>query len=292
MYTERDKVEKDMPQDSVLAAMEIDNIKVEKLVHEFLTAQSLKILPQAPFGDAVREFVVRDDKHAMETFVDESLTTQVKELLLADEDEDEELESVMDRIRARQEALFEAGELRRPTKKGKLKPQPPTWDTDEDGEWAAQLGAFEASEDEDEDETPAPAGRRGKTSTVISDDDASVISGTTKKTVAKKAPAKKAPAKPRAPAKAKAPAKTPARGRKKVVEEPSDDEDNDSDVIMIDKPPPAKSQPKRVAATKGRQTQLNFSQSQAAKASTARELSDDEISDDDDAFEPLPSKRR
>jgi double-strand break repair protein MRE11 len=273
-----------MPEDSVLAAMEIDNIKVEKLVHEFLTAQSLKILPQAPFGDAVREFVVRDDKHAMETFVDESLTTQVKELLLADEDEEEELESVMDRIRAKQEALFEAGVLKRPTKKGKLKPQPQHWDTDEDGPWAAQPGAFEPSGDEDDgDGTPAPAGRRQRPSTLISDDDISRFSGPTKKAAAKKAPAKKAPA------------KAPARGRKKVVAEPSDDEDNDSDGMIMDGPPSAKSrpksQPKRAAAVKGRQTQLNFSQSQA-KTSTARELSDDEISDDDDAFEPMPSKRR
>ncbi len=233
----------------------------------------------------------KDDKHAMETFVDDSLTVQVKQMLLADADDDEEIESVMDRVRAQQEALFEAGVLKRPKKKGKLKPRPQTWDSDMDGEWEDQPGAFELNGDEDgEDATPAPAGRRGRAATLVSDDDASVVSGTTKNTAAK-APAKKAPAKSRAPAKAKAPAKASARGRKKIVTELSDDEDNDSDILMMDEPPPqAKSQPKRAAVTKGRQTQLNFSQSQA-KASTAKELSDDEISDDD-AFEPLPGKKR
>jgi double-strand break repair protein MRE11 len=62
---ERDKVEKNIPGEAVLASLTADNVKVEKLVQEFLTAQSLKILPKAPFGDAVTQFVDKDDKHAM-----------------------------------------------------------------------------------------------------------------------------------------------------------------------------------------------------------------------------------
>jgi double-strand break repair protein MRE11 len=287
-----------MPEESVLAAMEqMDNIKVEKLVHDFLTAQSLKILPQEPFGDAVTQFVDKQDKLAMETFVDENLAVQVKQLLLANEDSDEELESNMDRIRTQQEELFKAGVLKRKSKNKKLRPRPQTWDSDEDGPWENQPGAVELSGAEEDEENVAPAGRRKKASSLLSDDDdVSVVSGTTKKTATKKAPAKKAPPKPRAPAKSKAPTKVPAaRGRKKAVTEPSDDEDNDSDVIMMDEAPaaPAKSQPKRAAAAKGRQTQTQtqLSFSQQPKTSTARELSDDEISDDDDAFEPMSKKR-
>lgn len=44
----------DLPEESVMAQMSIDTVKVEKLVQEFLNAQSLTILPQNSFGDAVR----------------------------------------------------------------------------------------------------------------------------------------------------------------------------------------------------------------------------------------------
>jgi double-strand break repair protein MRE11 len=283
-----------IPSEAILASMDIDNIRVEKLVHEFLAAQSLKVLPQGPFGDAVKQFVDKDDKLFLNEFVKQSLTTSVSEMMTLTAEE-VDLDPIMERIRVRQETQFAAGNFKRPNTKGKLKPRPHGWDSDLDGEWEDQPGAFEFIDaEDDEDETLAPAARRGNNTAALSDDNASVISTTkvaSKTAATKKAPAKKAPAKPKAPVKAKAPAKAPTRGRKKVVE-PSDDEDEDDDVVMLDEePPPAKSQPKRAAATKAaRQTQLNFSQSQA-KTQTARELSDDEISDDD-AFEPMPSSRR
>jgi double-strand break repair protein MRE11 len=62
---------------------------------------------------------------------------------------------------------------------------------------------------------------------------------------------------------------------------------------MVEAPVASKSMPKRAAATRGRQTQLTFTQPSQA-ASVAQELSDDEISDDD-AFNPTPassSRRR
>jgi double-strand break repair protein MRE11 len=111
----------------------MDNIKVEKLVHDFLTVQSLKILPQASFGDAVTQFVDKQDKYAMDTFVDENLTVQVKQLMLANADsDDDELEVNMDRIRTQQEELFKAGVLKRKSKSKKIKPRPQHWDSDEE----------------------------------------------------------------------------------------------------------------------------------------------------------------
>ena len=282
-----------MPEESVLASMSIDNLKVEKLVREFLTAQSLKILPQAPFGDAVTQFVDKDDKHAMETFVSESLAMQLSGLLAQESESEDEIDNVMERIRAKAEADFASGLRKRPRKRGKPNPRPENWDSDMDGEWEDQPGAFEYPGEEDDDndnndddDDDGHSSRRGRVA--VSDDAASVGSAVTrKKAPAKNAPAKKAIAKPKATAKAKAkpPAKTPVRGRKKVFE-PGDDEDDD--VIMLDdEPPPPKSQPKRVAA-KGRQTQLNFSQ---PLAKTQMEQSDDEISDDD-AFEPVATSTR
>jgi double-strand break repair protein MRE11 len=100
-----------MPEESVIAQMSIDNVKVEKLVREFLTAQSLTILPQNSFGDAVSQYVDKDDKHAMETFVNQSLENQFKHLMVIDRDDDE-LQDAMDEYRAKLEEMFAAGHLK------------------------------------------------------------------------------------------------------------------------------------------------------------------------------------
>lgn len=285
-----------MPEEGVLESLTaIDNVKVEKLVKEFLVAQSLKILPRTHFGAAVTEYVVKDDKHAMETFVEESLTVQVGQLLTIGEDEDndeKDLELEMDRIRVEQEERFNAGKYKKSNKSGKYKPRPDNWDSDDLGEWEDNPAAlmFGGAED-DTVATTTKRGRGAAAQASDDDDDASVISQQppAKKAPAKKAPTKKAPAKLQTTAKAKAPTKAPARGRKKVVEISDDDED---DVIMQDDSPiRSKSQPKRAAATKGRQTTLNFTQSQAkTQTQTSKELSYDSISEDD-AFEQMIKKR-
>lgn len=269
-----------MPDEDALAAtLAVDNIKVDKLVKDFLTAQTLKVLPRGEFGAAVNEFVDKNDNHSMESFVDLSLAKQV-EKLLAIEGDDYDIETAMDEIRAKQEELYAAGGAK--IAKKKLAPKPRTWDSDDMGHWADDP----ASRVFDDDVAEAGSKRgRGIAAIFSDDDDASVVSQPTKKAAAKKAPAKKVPAKPRAPAKAKAPAKAPARGRKKAIEI----SDEEEDVIMQDDtPPPAKSQPKRGAAAKG-QTKLNFGSQ--AKTQASIELSDDEISDDD-AFEPMAKTTR
>lgn len=281
--TPRKKEPGDMPEESVLASMTLDNVKVEKLVREFLTAQSLKILPQAPFGDAVSQFVDKDDKHAMELFVNESLAGQIKQMMDLNE-EDEDLDNAMERIRTKMEDAFKAGTLKRSRGKVRIKPRPETWDSDLDGEWEDQPGAIEMSDAENEDDAPAPATTRTRRNkiTFSDDDDATPAPAPAKKAPAKRVPkvaAKKPAAKKAAPAK--------SRGRNKILEI-----SDDSDVEMLDEapapaPPPkaTRSAPKRTA----RQTQLSFSQASAAP-SQRKELSDDEISDD--AFEPVTKGRR
>jgi double-strand break repair protein MRE11 len=269
-----------MPEESVLASMAIDNMRIDKIVREYFTAQSLKILPQAPFSDAVSQYVEKDDKHALEMFVNESLSGQVKQILELDDD-DEDLDSIMERIREIQEEGFKSGAIKRAKTKARYKPRPAIWDSDLDGEWEDQPGALIISDlDDAEDETPVPPARRGRV--IVSDDDESIMAPPARKVPAKRAPAKKAPAK--APAK-KAPAKASAKGRQKATTALSDDDDKD--LIMMDAEP-AKPPPRRATAARstGRQTQLNFSQ---VSRSQARELSDDVISDDDDAFEPMPA---
>ncbi|OCK83262.1 DNA repair exonuclease, partial [Lepidopterella palustris CBS 459.81] len=298
----------ELPEESVLAQLSIDSVKVEKLVREFLTAQSLTILPQNSFGDAVSQFVDKDDKHAMEMFVNESLANQIKHLLESNDVEEEDITDAMEHYKSKLEELFAAGHLKK-TRKAKLKSKPDTWDSDLDGDWADQPGALihTDAEAEDDDEgissippkKPAVRGR-GK------------AAATTRKPVA---PPKKTPA------------ARGGRGKKRVIEEEDDDEDED--VIMIDddeeseglfvKPLPTaakkpvarepaagtssrskssvKSASARAASTK--QSKLNFSKSTGTQRSQAngrgkkpQEPSDDEISDDDDAFEPVSAPTR
>jgi len=278
-----------MPKEEVLAALAAaDNVKVEKLVRTFLTAQSLKILPPSAFGDAVNQYVLKDDKHVLEQFVGDSLEARVRDMMLmGEEDEDEDLNPLMEQLRERHEDSFIKGTAKlKKTQKTGLKHKPDMWDSDIDGHWEDAPEAYSADE--------APAGRRRKGDS--EEDEEMSDAGPAKTAPGRKAPAKKPPAKAKAPAKpkAKAPAKkAPAKGRKKAVE-PSDHEEED-DVIMLDSDPPlqTKSLPKRAVAPRGRQSQLNFSQAPKSQTQTIKELSDDEISDEDDAFEPMkPSSRR
>ena len=254
-----------------------NSIKVDRLVSEFLAAQSLKILPQAPFGDAVNQFVTKDDKHAMETFVSESLAGQVRQMLDLDSDE-EDLESAMEAYRAKLEEQFGVGggAVQRRGRRV-LRERPEGWDSDLDGRWESQPGAFVEAEEslvpqddemdvDDEPVRKAPVKRTSRAKT------------TTTTTKTKAAPKKPAPAK-------KAPAKTTRA--KKAAAPPSDDELDDDDDEPA--PPPARkpasttTTARRQPARATRQTRLNFSQSQGRSQAEALEISDDEISDD---FEP------
>lgn len=251
----------------------------------------------------------KDDKHAMEQFVTDSLAGQVKDLLALDDDEDGDLDSHMERYRAKLEAQFVAGQLRQAQKR-RFKPKPDFWDSDLDGHWEDQP---EAIDNEPEEQVAAPAkgrprGRAAAKKTVLEDDEDDVVMDDVEEEPVRKAPAKRgaaartakaAPAK-KAPAAAK---KAPARGGRKKPNNPFlDDEDDDEDMFVDQdeepEPAPTRAAPKRAhparASTRStRQTTLDFSQSQrpASKASQkALEISDDEISEDD-AFESMPAPR-
>ncbi|KIX00013.1 DNA repair protein (mre11) [Rhinocladiella mackenziei CBS 650.93] len=215
----------------------IESIKVDKLVREFLQAQSLTILPQNYFGDAVSQYVEKDDKHAMEMFVNESLADQIKSLVQLqtdandDGEDDEDLAYLINEQRAKMEELFAKGIIKASANKARFKPKPDDWNSDWDGHWEDQPGALiRASEDlyddEDEDEddgTPVPrtttAGRgggRGRGGRGAS----TAITSTRKKTTT-------------TPAAAKKPAATASRGRKRAVPDDEEDEE-DEDIVTLD----------------------------------------------------------
>ena len=284
------------PEDSVLAELSAgDTVKVNKLVEEYLEAQTLTILPQNSFGDAVGQFVHKDDKFSMQCFVIDSLEKQVG-FLINDEDygDDDDLTQGMAAVKARLEEMFASGQLKL-RRKAKLKPQPIGWDEGKDGVWEEQLAAIDRSGEENEDD----------------EDDAEPVVQTTKRRGKAAAPKKTAAANKKAP-----PAKMAGRGKKKVVEEESEEEDED--ILMIDdddeenelfvKQVPAKparkprarkapSPAKRTAVRKpvktaSKQSQLTFSQpvTQLNGRQKVQEISD-EISDDDDAFEPMSTAK-
>jgi double-strand break repair protein MRE11 len=212
----------------------LDTVKVEKLVRELLTAQSLTILPQNSFGDAVSQFVDKDDKHAMEMFVNESLENQVKYLMNLDreanmDDEDEahqSLRNAMDKYRAQMEDMFSKGTVRRTRGKKRFKPKPDGWDSEFDGVWEDQPGALihsdneggdpneeEAAEDGTERASASARGRgRGRGGRAGA-------STSTRKTAATKTGAASA---------------TSARGGRRRQPISDDEDEDEEDVVMVD----------------------------------------------------------
>uniref|UniRef100_A0A8H7N0W2 Double-strand break repair protein n=1 Tax=Bionectria ochroleuca TaxID=29856 RepID=A0A8H7N0W2_BIOOC len=305
-----------------------DAVKVESLVTEFLQAQSLKVLPQGPFGDAVNRFVTKDDKHAMELFVTDHLTGQVQQMLGLESD-DEDLGSAMEIYKTRMEQQMAMGAVTAniPERKRVLRPKPDTWDSDFDGEWANEPDAWTY---EDVGQSMAPTTQqssrqsRAKASRQVVDDEMEVEESqppakTTKRATTSRT-TRAAPAAKKAPAK-KAPARSTRgrRGTQQVEDEEEEEEpEPEPDVIMESDedvaPPPPKTTtrqkstrkaapppaPATTRSTRTRQTTLNFSQSQAGATQSKRkvggaapfEISDDEISDDEDAFEPAPAPAR
>lgn len=326
----------------------LENISVDELVKEFLEAQALTILPQNYFGDAVSQYVNKDDKHAMELFVNDSLATQIKTLvrLQADaneeDDEDEDLATQINEQRAKLEELFAQGALK--ANQARFKPKPANWDSDLDGEWEAQPAALLRSDedlevmDEDGSEvgTPAP---RATTSTRGRGRGRGGRGGGTA------ASSRKATT----TAAAKKAATTTSRSRKRAVPSDDEEEEEDEDIVMFDDDqadpseeedsqavffpekrkaaaktststrgrsaatstasstrgrktaaaPAVKKPPARAAASRAKQSTLNFTTSQNSilgngrgSARSARSVSDDiDDDDDDDAFEPVSTVR-
>ncbi|EFX05556.1 meiotic recombination protein mre11 [Grosmannia clavigera kw1407] len=290
-------------------------IKVEALVQEYLAAQSLKILPQGEFGDAVNQFVNKDDKHAMDTFVSGSLANQLRDLLALGA-EDDDLDGAMQKIRDERERQFQAGLVKNGPKR-QYKPRPDDWDSDMEGHWENNTDALISSA---ASVPQSAASRQGgntgaQPSTNQNDEDSSMDDFDSVQPVAKSTAARRTAATrttkavaPRQPAAAKrTSAPKRAAGRKKGPFEDSDDSNEDEVTIEDEAQDNEQSQTARRSraaparpAGRMRQTTLQLSQPAPRQQRPSRkttqqtqqslELSDDEISDDDD-FEPAPTTR-
>jgi double-strand break repair protein MRE11 len=317
VMTRKAKTEVEMPEHGTLTEFNLDSIKVEKLVREFLAAQTLSILPQNSFGEAVGQFVDKDDRNAMDDFVKTALNKQWSHLIQTDGD-DNAIEEAMDQHKSTLEELFAAGYMNKRTKR-KIKPKPDTWDSEMDGHWSDQPEAFyraEVSEGENDN------------------DDADSVSTTTRGSArgrgrgrgraGGRAAATTTTQKTAAATKTNAATSKITRGRKQIVEEEDDqesdiqmllheDDESESESMFVrhKKTPAARSSARTAPASKKttpapsqatRQSKLAFSQpsrkANGPGAGTGRRaaqesivISDDEISDDD-AFEPAPTASR
>ncbi|KAF3925867.1 hypothetical protein ABW20_dc0104080 [Dactylellina cionopaga] len=214
--------------DTILAQYggKVENIRVENFVKEYLTAQSLNILPQNALGNAVGRYIDKGDSHAVEQFLKDSLDAQFKKVLEYNVTDADDIREAMTIEKSKLEELYEKGDFKSKQRAAlrNKKQKPDDWDSDLDGK-------FISNEDEDIDmmdeeeaaPSPPPKTARGR----------GAAKAPTSRTTAK-APAKKAPAKKAA---------TTGRGKgKKVVisdeeeEEAADllDDDDEEDVRMID----------------------------------------------------------
>ncbi|KAG5438529.1 hypothetical protein PCANB_002633 [Pneumocystis canis] len=90
----RNKTVKSLQSGVELLNVKLENIKVEDLVKEFLSDQSLVCLPEHELGEAVTRFIEKDDREALKCFVTTHVDGQVKLLtknLVTEENVDEEL---------------------------------------------------------------------------------------------------------------------------------------------------------------------------------------------------------
>lgn len=203
-----------------------ESVRVAELVAKFLSTQSLSILPQNYFEDAVNQYIVKDDKHAMDMFVNESLSKQIRNLVKLnegednnDDDDNDDLLEQFDKYKSQMEEMFKKGQLKSSSGKAKYRPKPADWDDDFDGVWEDQPAALmptqKNSDDEsshDSDVTPKPTATRGRGRGRGARGGATSTRGRGASAAAKKT------------------ATPNGRGKRKKVEESEEDED----VIMID----------------------------------------------------------
>lgn len=222
-----------------------ENVKVSQLVQDFLAAQSLTILPQNYFGDAVNQYIDKDDKHAMDMFVNEALSKQIRHLVTMHEaeepdEEEDDLAAQIESFRSQMEDMFKNGELKnRGGGKARYKPKPEGWDTDMDGEWEDQAAAVITADKDSDDEmfndddagTPEPQ----KTTRSRGRGRARATRGTTTTSTRGRGGATTAKKNTTSTSK---PTTTNTRGtksRKKAIEQSSDEDQAEAeDVIMLD----------------------------------------------------------
>jgi double-strand break repair protein MRE11 len=293
----------EVPDADSMAQLNMDAIKIDELVKEFLTAQNLTILPQSAFGDAVQQFVQKDDKHAMEEFIMTTMGDQVDHLVNNDGDMEDEnaIAEMMEELKNKWEQKFEKGD-RMARKRINRKPKPDGWDSDFDGHWEddpdsvirdeQDQDAMDVDDDDDDAESVAPSrttAGRGRGTRARGRGGSTAAAGTTRKAAAaSKKPVTKTTAKGRGKKKDTTLSDEEEEEEANEVINLDDDDDDDDDegglFMTQESDPPKRAPVKRTTAAsasskttatrkaaQSRQTQLSFnSQTPAASSRTSR----------------------
>ncbi|EWC45692.1 double-strand break repair protein mus-23 [Drechslerella stenobrocha 248] len=282
---------------------EVENVRVENFVKEYLTEQSLNILPQNALGNAVGRYIDKGDIHAVEQFLKDSLDTQFKKVLEYNVTDADGIREAMTLEKSKLEELYEKGEFKTKQRAAQRnrKQKPEDWDSDLDGKFISdedEDGDVDMLDEEEAPPPPPPKATRGR--------GGSRAATSTRSTATKRAPAKKVTA----------PVRAKGRGKKSVVSDDEedapdlldDDDFDDADIQMHDededdvvvigsddeevmpkktttrsgrqakapaakaqaKPkPPAKKPPAKKAATTARQSTLSFASQTSKRGSQA-----------------------
>lgn len=255
----------------------LTGLKVSALVRQYLAKQTLQCLPENELGDAVTQYVEKDDKDAIKDFVADHHKSQVR-LMTGDNTNEQNLNEAIKRSRETMASQFEARQAR--LEAARMKRQ------------AEQVSDLES----DADATGSHAAT-GKRKAISNRRGASPT--TTKK---KKAPAKSARRRNR------------SEDEEDDIEErelnSSVDDGRDIDAIMSDEseerpPPPSAPKTRAKTVTKPRastvsrkaaprQAQLSFTSTPVTRPERRSQEPSIRLSssDEDDGFKPPPAKRR
>lgn len=241
-----------------LSDVGLATLRVSALVKQFLEKQTLQCLPENELGDAVTQFVEKDDKDAVKDFVADHLKSQV-DIMTANKTTENNLNDAIERNKVAISEQFEARQERLRQQRARR----------ED----AQVSDFDSGGEGRAQRSPSPVRARR----------APVARKKTSPPVSKK----KAPAKKR---------KKPVSSEEDNEQE-SDHSIIPDLEDEIEEPAPTKRRANtRKATTKAvsaRQTQLNFTSTPAAKVErSTQQLPVAISSDEEDVFRPVSGKRK
>lgn len=266
----------DVEEEGLLPVERLEKVDVGKLVQEYLQAQNLDILNPEGLEGAVLNFVEKDDREAIDSFVTKMLKNTVKGLVTIDPEESR-IDGELERLRQQQQQqrremeldMEEADQARRNAARGNESDDSMMDDLERPAVKPARRAdrarkAAAAYQDDDEDQDDF-------------DDAASIASGTRRVTNRRGAAsttsaskARKTVAAPRAPA--RAPARTSASTSRAAAPAPTflgpesayAEPDEESDVAIDDASTPAPS------ATRGHASVLDMLGKQSATSKTTK----------------------
>lgn len=243
-----------------LSDVGLNGLRVSALVKQFLSKQTLQCLPENELGEAVTQFVEKDDKDAVKDFVTDHLQSQVN-IMTKNKTTENNLNEAIEKTKVEiAEQFANRQELLRQKRAQKEAARVSDFDSDDEG-------TSRRSESPVRTRKPAAAPRRKPASPV---------------------------------SKKKAPAKKRRKPISEEEEEQEEEEVEDAILSEledeVEKPAPKTRTRAARASTRAaptRQTQLKFSSTPAAKIEKSTQQQSISISsDEDDVFKPVSTKRR